>query len=70
MDNSITIKSHTVTNVEWCFQFDDDEPHVFAIAGGNIPQLTFEMGDDKSTSVVFKKDNKVFKLFARKKEKE
>jgi len=54
---------------EWCFQFDDDEPKVFAWTEEDMtdedPTVTFTIGNTEGAYVSFTKDGKTFKLFAR-----
>lgn len=55
---------------EWCFQFDEDEPHVFAWTNegdkNEKPEITFTLSNVKGSNIHFKhSDGKVFKLFAR-----
>ena len=54
---------------EWCFQFDDDEPKVFAWTSEDMtdeePTVTFTIGNTEGAYVSFSKDGKTFKLFAR-----
>ena len=54
---------------EWCFQFDEDEPKVFAWTSEDMkdeePTVTFTIGNTEGAYVSFAKDDKTFKLFAR-----
>jgi hypothetical protein len=54
---------------EWCFQFDEDEPKVFAWTSEDMkedePTVTFTIGNTEGAYVSFTKDGKAFKLFAR-----
>jgi hypothetical protein len=54
---------------EWCFQFDDDEPKVFAWTNEDMedeePTVNFTIGNTEGAYVSFTKDGKRFKLFAR-----
>jgi hypothetical protein len=49
-------------NVEFCFQFDDEEPMVFA-TGPN--DCTINLSPTSNTEMTFNNNGKVFKLFAR-----
>lgn len=49
-------------NNEFCFQFDDEEPQVFAV-GNN--RLTIEIPPNDNGSIIFNKNGRVFKIFAR-----
>ena len=55
---------------EWCFQFDDGEPQIFAWTNedmeGQEPQIQFTITNTQNSNITFKhKDGKVFKIFAR-----
>ena len=49
-------------NVEFCFQFGDDEPVVFA-SGPN--DCTIRLSPSSDGNMIFNDSGKVFKLFAR-----
>ena len=49
-------------NIEFCFQFDDEEPMVFA-TGPN--DCTINLSPTSNTEMTFNNNGKVFKLFAR-----
>jgi hypothetical protein len=56
---------------EWCFQFDNDEPQIFAWTGEDDskdeePKVMFTITNTKDSYISFThKDGKSFKLFAR-----
>lgn len=55
---------------EWCFQFDDDEPYVFAAVGNpkepsETPKVTFTINNTSDSNIIFTYNGKTFKLFAR-----
>lgn len=55
---------------EWCFQFDDDEPHVFAWTNEDMenqePQVQFTISNNENSNITFTHPNgRVFKIFAR-----
>ena len=55
---------------EWCFQFDDDEPKVFAWTNEDMqneePQVQFTISNNEHSNITFThKDGNVFKIFAR-----
>jgi hypothetical protein len=56
---------------EWCYQFDEDEPQVFAWTDETInsdeePKVTFTIGNHKEAYITFASPNgKTFKLFPR-----
>jgi hypothetical protein len=49
-------------NVEFCFQFGDEEPVVFA-SGPN--ECSIRLGQTTDSSMTFNDNGRVFKLFAR-----
>jgi hypothetical protein len=57
---------------EWVFQFDEDEPQIFAWTGEDVsknedPTVTLTIGNTKNAYISFKNkiSEKVFKIFAR-----
>jgi hypothetical protein len=66
---TIGINQKRLEQCEWCFQFDDDEPKVFAWTSEDMtdeePTVTFTIGNTEGAYVSFSKDGKTFKLFAR-----
>jgi hypothetical protein len=50
------------SNVEFCFQFDDEEPMVF---GSGPNECTIRLAPSPDGSMVFNNNGRVFKLFAR-----
>lgn len=50
------------SNNEYCFQFDDEEPFVFAT--GNDP-LTFTINPTEGGIISFEDNGRTFKLFSR-----
>jgi len=66
---TIGINQKKLEQCEWCFQFDDDEPKVFAWTEEDMkdqePTVTFTIGNTEGAYVSFTKDGKMFKLFAR-----
>ena len=57
---------------EWCFQFDDGEPHVFAWTDDEIqsdenPEVNFTISNAKQSYISFThgESGKTFKLFSR-----
>ena len=55
---------------EWCFQFDDGEPHVFAWTNEDMqneePQVQFTISNNADSNITFTHPNgNVFKIFAR-----
>jgi len=66
---TISINQKKLEQCEWCFQFDDDEPKVFAWTHEDMkdeePTVTFTIGNTEGAYVSFTKDGKRFKLFAR-----
>ena len=62
-----------VHDCEWCFQFDKDEPHVFASTRkeytGNDAKISFTLTNTSNSGITFKdiKTGKELTIFARKK---
>jgi hypothetical protein len=65
------ISNNEINDCEWCFQFDDEDPIVFAVGASNAkdPFVQFKLTNKDSSNVEFtdNKNKKKFKLFARKK---
>ncbi len=67
----ITLTQEKLENCEWCFQFGDDEPQIFAWTGENDskdedPKVMFTITNTKDSYITFThKNGKSFKLFAR-----
>jgi hypothetical protein len=66
---TIGINQKRLEQCEWCFQFDEDKPKVFAWTSEDMkdeePTVTFTIGNTEGAYVSFTKDGKTFKLFAR-----
>lgn len=58
----LTLTRPTFENVEFCFQFDDEEPVIFA-SGATDCNITLNRTPDGY--MTFNDNGKVFKLFAR-----
>jgi hypothetical protein len=64
-------QSEKLEQCEWCFQFDGDEPQIFAWTGENDskdeePKVMFTITNTKDSYINFThKNGKSFKLFAR-----
>jgi hypothetical protein len=60
-----------IEHCEWVFQFDEDEPQIFAWTGEDMtdedPTVTFTISNTKNAYISFtgKTSGKTFKLFAR-----
>jgi hypothetical protein len=73
MDNDLiltNIESVVYENCEWCFQFDDEEPRVFAAAEkpeepGETPKVTFTLSNNSNSNITFSHNGRQFKLFTR-----
>ena len=68
----ITLSQKTYEECEWCFQFDEDEPQVFAWTDDDLnksedPKVIFTITNVENSYITFQngKTGKVFKLFAR-----
>jgi len=70
-DTKLNIIEPTVyENCEWCFQFDNDEPYVFASTNSirdltQEPKITFTLNNNSESNFIFSYNGKTFKLFAR-----
>lgn len=68
------VNNGTYKDCEWCFQFDDNEPFVFASTKpfyeGKDAKISFTLTNQTNTNLVFKDSNtgKEFKIFAREKQ--
>lgn len=66
-----SINQEKYDDCEWCFQFDEDEPQIFAWMDDELnkdedPQVMFTITNVKDSYINFThKNGKVFKLFAR-----
>jgi len=54
----------TFNQTEWVFQFDDEEPTVFATQT-NDPYLTITLSNTNNASIEFNNNDRKFKIFAR-----
>jgi hypothetical protein len=67
----IALAQEKLEHCEWCFQFDNDEPQIFAWTGEDDskdeePKVMFTITNTKDSYISFThKDGKSFKLFAR-----
>jgi hypothetical protein len=54
---------------EWCFQFGEDEPQIFAWTNDEDldenPTVTFTITNSEDSYITFSKNGNIFKLFAR-----
>jgi hypothetical protein len=65
---SLNIVDNRIKNVEWAFQFNDDEPLLIVNYPNGNRQLIITMGDTTNSNLIFfdGKGNS-FKIFAREK---
>ena len=67
----LTIPQERFEHCEWCFQFDEDEPQVFAwtdetIDSNDEPKINFTISNVKDAYISFTSNSgKSFKLFPR-----
>ncbi len=66
------IEQKVIEDCEWCFQFDEDEPQIFAwtdpeLENNENPKVIFEISNRENSYINFTNatSNKTFKLFAR-----
>jgi len=63
------ITSETFENVEWVFQFDEDEPKPFPSTLDDTKKLVIEINNTSTSNICFYDGNgKTFKIFAREKQ--
>ncbi len=68
----VTLTQRRYEECEWCFQFDEDEPQIFAWTDSNLPsdenpKVVFSITNVENSYITFQnsKTGKLFKLFAR-----
>ena len=68
---SVTLSQEKFEHCEWCYQFDDEEPQIFAWTDDTIdsteePKVSFTIGNQKEAYITFSAPNgRTFKLFPR-----
>lgn len=68
---TMTLNVEKYEHCEWCYQFDTDEPQIFAWTDETIdskeePKVAFTIGNQKDAYITFSAPNgKTFKLFPR-----
>jgi hypothetical protein len=70
---NITLSQKKLEECEWCFQFDEDEPQIFAwtddadLNKNEDPKVIFTITNSENSYITFQngKTGKLFKLFAR-----
>jgi hypothetical protein len=63
------IASETFENVEWVFQFDEDEPILLAKPLEDTKEFVIRIGNNNQSNIWFYDGNgKKFKIFAREKQ--
>jgi hypothetical protein len=69
---NITLSQKKYEECEWCFQFDEDEPQVFAWTDDELnksedPKVIFTITNVENSYITFQNatSGKLFKLFAR-----
>ena len=69
---TIALSQKKYEDCEWCFQFDEDEPQVFAWTDDDLnnsedPKVIFTITNVENSYITFQngKTGKLFKLFAR-----
>jgi hypothetical protein len=71
LEPTITLEQKKYEECEWCFQFDEEEPQVFAWTDDELnkdeePKVVFTITNVENSYITFThKSGKVFKLFAR-----
>ncbi len=71
-ETNVSISQKKYEECEWCFQFDEDEPQVFAWTddesdNNEDPKVIFTITNVENSFITFQngKSGKLFKLFAR-----
>ena len=70
-ENTLILSQEKFEHCEWCYQFDEDEPQIFAWTDETInseeqPKVKFTIGNQKEAYISFSAPNgKSFKLFPR-----
>ena len=69
---NVSISQKKYEECEWCFQFDEDEPQIFAWTDDELnknedPKVIFTITNVENSYITFQngKTGKLFKLFAR-----
>jgi hypothetical protein len=72
MEKITLVEQKRIEDCEWVFQFDDDEPQIFAWTDNDMnsdeePTVTFTISNTENAYISFtnKTSGKTFKLFAR-----
>jgi len=71
LEGTISLSQEKYEECEWCFQFDEDEPQVFAWTDDELnksedPKVIFTVTNSKGSYITFSnKEGKTFKIFAR-----
>ena len=72
LEGTISLSQKKYEECEWCFQFDEDEPQVFAWTDDDLnksedPKVIFTITNVENSYITFQngKSGKLFKLFAR-----
>jgi hypothetical protein len=65
--NSVQSEENKFYDAEWCFQFFENEPIVFAWSNGQEPagDLVLSISPDHNSNIVFSNMGMTFRLFAR-----
>jgi hypothetical protein len=68
----VKLEQKKYEDCEWCFQFDEDEPQIFAwtdpeISADENPKIIFEITNRENSYITFTngKSGKTFKIYAR-----
>lgn len=72
LETPVTLTQKKYDECEWCFQFDEDEPQVFAWTDDELnksedPKVIFTITNVENSYITFQngKTGKLFRLFAR-----
>jgi hypothetical protein len=65
---TVTIVNHKIDNLEWVFQFNDDNPILISKPIGGEKELIIKLDNTSHSNIVFSDGNgNTFKIFAREK---
>jgi hypothetical protein len=69
-EKTLELKQPSVLNeAEWVFQFDEDEPQIFAVTpedrAGEPLSITLAINNDATSNIVFSNGDKKFSIYCR-----
>lgn len=68
-ETTLELKKSVLNEAEWVFQFDDDEPQIFAVTpedrAGEPLSITLAINNDATSNIVFSNGDKKFSIYCR-----